>query len=87
MKIRKSGNDWQWIVFKYKNVPTFCFIYGVLGHSENFYSKLFDTHENEITKPYGAWMRAPFRRQAKLIGAKWLRTGIEDDDRREHSEL
>lgn len=87
MKIRKSGNDWQWIIFKYENVPTFYFICGVLGHSEKFCSKLFDTPENEITKPYGAWMRAPFRRQAKLIGAKWLRTGIEDDDRREQSEL
>lgn len=50
MKIRKSGNDCQWIVFKYENVPTFCLICGALGHSEKFCIKLFDTPENEITK-------------------------------------
>lgn len=59
MKVRRVGNDWFWIVFKYGNVPTFCFICGVVGHSEKFCSRIFDTPENEITKPYGAWMREP----------------------------
>lgn len=29
MKVKKSGNEWFWIVFKYENVPTFCFICGL----------------------------------------------------------
>lgn len=87
MKVRKSGNDWQWIVFKYENVPNFCFICGLLGHSDKFCGRLFDTPENEIVKPYGTWMRASFHRQTKLIGAKWLRTGNEEDDRNKQSEL
>lgn len=72
MKVRKSGDEWFWILLKYENIPTFCFICGLLGHSEKFCSRLFDTPETEITKPYCSWMRAPFRRHIKPIGAKWL---------------
>ncbi|KAK1390943.1 hypothetical protein POM88_019121 [Heracleum sosnowskyi] len=81
MKVRRTGDAWFWINFKYENVPTFCFICGVLGHSERFCSRLFVVPENEITKPYGDWMRAPFKRQIKLIGAKWLRNGSEGGSR------
>lgn len=62
----------------YENVPTFCFICGiVVGHSERLCSRLFDTPEYEIVKPCDAWMRAPFRRQVKPIGATWLHNGME----------
>lgn len=78
MKLRKAGNEWFWINFKYENAPTFCFICGILGHGEKFCSQLFEKLEEEITRPYGAFMRAPLRRQNKLIGAKWLRNGDEE---------
>lgn len=80
MKIRSSGAEWFWINFKYENVPTFCFICGIMGHSEKFCSRLFEVPEAEITKPYGVWMRAPLRRQTQLIASKWLRKdGVEGD--------
>ncbi|KAM6586913.1 hypothetical protein CsatA_009518 [Cannabis sativa] len=72
MRLRKLDEEWFWITFKYENVPTFCFICGMLGHSERYCAKLFDTPAHEITKPYGEWMRAPLRRRTKLIGAQWL---------------
>lgn len=75
MKIKMAGNDWFWANFKYKNVPNFCFICGIIGHSERFCNQLFEKSETEITKPYGSWMRAPLRKQVKPIGAKWLRNG------------
>lgn len=77
MKIRKSGNEWSWITFKYENIPTFCFICGIIGHSDKFCSKLFDTPENAIIRPYGAWMRAQLRKQNNLVGSRWLRNGEE----------
>lgn len=55
MKIRRTGDDWFWI--KYENVLTFCFICGLLGHSEIFCSRLFETPEHEIIKLYRGWMR------------------------------
>lgn len=79
MKLRKSDAEWFWITFKYENVPMFCFICGLLGHSDKFCSKLFDTPESDIIKPYGAWMIAPPRRQNNLIGARWLRDGTENN--------
>lgn len=78
MKIRQIGNDRYWITFKYENAPIFCFICGLLGHFEKFCSRLFDSPDGEISKPYGAWMRAPLRRQPRLIGARWLRKGNGD---------
>lgn len=81
MKVRKSGDDWIWITFKYENVTTFCFICGLMGHSEKLCGRLFDTSESDITKPYGVWMRAPFIKQTKLIEEKWLRHEVHDDDR------
>uniref|UniRef100_A0A803QSS3 Reverse transcriptase n=1 Tax=Cannabis sativa TaxID=3483 RepID=A0A803QSS3_CANSA len=80
MRLRKLSEEWFWITFKYENVPTFCFICGMSGHSERFCAKLFNTSANEITKPYGEWMKAPLRRRKKLIGAQWLRTGFESMD-------
>lgn len=79
MKVKRAAENWFWINFKYENVPTFCFICGVLGHSEKFCSRLFTVAEADIVKPYGPWMRAPFRKQVKPIGAKWLRYGTEGD--------
>lgn len=78
MKMRRTGDEWFWIIFKYENVPTFCFICGLMGHSDKFYSKFFDTPESEIVRPYGSWMRASVKRHIKPIGAKWLRDGSGD---------
>lgn len=79
MKIRKAGNEDFWINFKNENVPMFCFICGIIGHSKKICERLFEISEQEIVKPYGPWMRAPFRRQIKLVGAKWLRNGVNEN--------
>lgn len=42
---------------------------------------MFETLEADIVKPYGPWMRAPFRKQVKPVGANWLRSGIDGGDR------
>ncbi|KAL8088979.1 hypothetical protein AgCh_038659 [Apium graveolens] len=75
----KPGNDIRLEVgFMSETVlkrNSFCFICGIGGQSKRFCSQLFEKAENEIVKPFGAWMRAPLRKQVKPVGAKWLRTG------------
>ncbi|XP_062075810.1 uncharacterized protein LOC133779929 [Humulus lupulus] len=80
MKFRKGTEDWVWVNFKYENIPTFCFVCGLIGHAEKFCPRRFEVPEYDILQPYGEWMRAPFRRQPKPIGAQWLRSSPKQDE-------
>lgn len=75
MKLRKSESNWCWVNFKYENIPAFCFICGLVGHSDKFCEKLFETPTELIAKPYGTWMRAEPRSRNHTSGSKWLRMG------------
>uniref|UniRef100_A0A803PWA8 Uncharacterized protein n=1 Tax=Cannabis sativa TaxID=3483 RepID=A0A803PWA8_CANSA len=79
MKLKKPDGDWLWTDFKYEFIPTFCFICGIIGHSERFCSRLYDTPLELIQKPYGLWMKEEPKWKNKLIGARWLRTGTAAD--------
>lgn len=76
MKIYRNKEEWFWANFKYERIPTFCFICGVIGHSEKFCHKLFDEPLDTIVKPYGLFMKAPDRRNNKQIGARWLKDNM-----------
>lgn len=73
MKLKRSEMQWCWANFKYEGLPTFYFICEIIGHSDKFCDRLFDTSIEEIEKSYGAWMRADPRRRNLLTGSKWLR--------------
>lgn len=75
MKLKKSEANRCWVDFKYEGIPTFCFICGMVGHSDKLCERLFDTLEDKIEKPLGTWMRAEPRRRTHTMGSKWLRQG------------
>ncbi|XP_060959195.1 uncharacterized protein LOC115699980 [Cannabis sativa] len=77
MKLCKEDGDWIWANFKYEHVPTFCFVCGIIGHSERFCLKTFDQPLDQIVKSYGNGMRAQTRKKNYLIGAQWLCSGME----------
>ncbi|XP_019149864.1 PREDICTED: uncharacterized protein LOC109146666 [Ipomoea nil] len=72
MKMYQKDGSTQWISFKYERLGTFCFCCGVLGHFEKFCKKTYEEVLDPATFPYGGWMRAGSRRQARPVGARWL---------------
>nr|GMC77707.1 uncharacterized protein LOC109173053 [Ipomoea batatas] len=72
MRIKRNGGDWLWISFRYERLPNFCFICGLLGHTEKFCQKLFEGFDISSEKPYGSWLRAANRRAPPTVGRRWL---------------
>lgn len=74
LKIKREGEGWNWLNFKYERLGTFCFVCGILGHSERECNIVYENPDKVIEKAYGVWLRAPTKNAAKLnTGAKWLR--------------
>ncbi|KAF4401415.1 hypothetical protein G4B88_001609 [Cannabis sativa] len=61
------------VKFKYEDLTTFCFVCGVLGHSERFCEKAFETPPHLLTKPYNIELKVAPRRRNHTISAKWLK--------------
>uniref|UniRef100_A0A803QEG5 Reverse transcriptase n=1 Tax=Cannabis sativa TaxID=3483 RepID=A0A803QEG5_CANSA len=74
MKLEMRSGASCIVNFKYEDLPTFCFICRILGHSERFCDRLFDTPMHLIEKPYNLDLKAHPRRRHHNIGAQWLRT-------------
>nr|GMD98183.1 uncharacterized protein LOC109147766 [Ipomoea batatas] len=72
MRIRRPGGEWSWISFRYERLPNFCFICGIIGHTEKFCLKLFKEFGQPEEKQYGAWIRAANRRSGPASGRRWL---------------
>lgn len=76
MKIKREGNTWSWINFKYERLGTFCFVCGMLGHSDRDCPIVYANPEKVIDRAYGIWLRAPGKNaKNNNLGARWLRTG------------
>lgn len=74
MKLKRDGNNWTWINFKYERMSSFCFVCGIIGHSERDCNVVYANPEKPVERAYGAWLRAPTRNSTVGAGAKWLRT-------------
>lgn len=73
MKIKREGGTWSWVNFKYERMGSFCFVCGIIDHTERECSIVYEHPEKEIDRAYGAWLRAPARSNKNKVGARWLR--------------
>ncbi|XP_074322934.1 uncharacterized protein LOC141659900 [Apium graveolens] len=73
LKIKREGNNWSWINFKYEKLGTFCFVCGIIGHSERECDVVYANPEKLIDKAYGTWLRAPSRGAKNNTGSRWIR--------------
>jgi 14-3-3 protein epsilon len=72
--IKKPGGESKIVNFKYERLGTFCYVCGLLGHSENRCPKLFDMATNDVVRGWSPELRADTGR--KQAGeSKWLRHG------------
>ncbi|KAJ9175225.1 hypothetical protein P3X46_013802 [Hevea brasiliensis] len=76
MRIKMPKGDWVTISFKYERLGTFCFFCGMMGHSDRYCRKLFQTPG--VTRDqflFGPWLRADSR-TATQAGARWSRLEV-----------
>lgn len=64
---------------KYEKLGDFCFICGLLSHTERFCRKRLEGGSEMEVKGWGTWLRAPPRRGAAQGRSKWLRDDKADD--------
>ena len=62
MKLERNGGRSCNVQFRYEDLPTFCFICVILGHSERFCGRHFTTPKDQITTTYGLFLKAAPRR-------------------------
>lgn len=73
MMIKREGGKLSWINFKYERLSSFCFVCGILGHSERDCNVVYENSGVEIERAYGSWLRAPGRNNKNTVGSSWLR--------------
>ncbi|XP_074352060.1 uncharacterized protein At4g02000-like [Apium graveolens] len=73
LKIKREGDNWSWLNFKYERLGIFCFVCGIIGHSERECNVVYANPDKVIEKTYGTWLRAPSRNVKNNRGSRWLR--------------
>lgn len=74
MKIKREGGSWNWVNFKYERMENFCFVCGIIGHTERECNVVYAHPEKEVERAYGTWLRAQNRGGKQGVGARWLRS-------------
>lgn len=74
MKLKKEGDNWSWINFKYEQLGMFYLVCGILDHSERDCNVVYANPDKVIEKEYGTWLRTPAKNLKNNTGSRWLHT-------------
>jgi hypothetical protein len=72
-KVKDRNGDWCTVKFKYEKLGIFCFICGVMGHSDNKCSVRFDMPEDNGRRDWSSELRAEPRKMAGRPVLRWLK--------------
>ncbi|XP_017256434.1 uncharacterized protein LOC108225991 [Daucus carota subsp. sativus] len=70
---RKDGSDFT-VTCKYERLGYFCFVCGLVTHTERFCRRFMDKRGDEVAKEWGVWLEAPPRKVAGQ-GRREIRIG------------
>lgn len=77
-KITRKNKVEVVVNYKYEKQADFCFLCGLLTHTERFCKRKFKGESEQVIREWGTWLRAPARRGGGQERNKWLREGRED---------
>lgn len=72
-KVCKKNKSTFVVNCKYERLGDFCFMCGLMSHTEIFCRRNMDNRSIEAVKEWGHWLRAPPCRAAGVGRSKWLR--------------
>nr|GMC47469.1 uncharacterized protein LOC109189671 [Ipomoea batatas] len=79
MKMKKNDRGWFSTEFRYKRLPTFCFLCGLIGHGEKLCVKSLEGEVQQQERPFGPALRSGNRRNIPTMGEKWIAPEITAD--------
>jgi hypothetical protein len=72
-KVKNREGKWCTVKFKYEKLGIFCFVCGVMGHTENKCEVRFAMEQDDGVREWSAEIRAENRRQGGKLTSRWLR--------------
>jgi 14-3-3 protein epsilon len=75
-KVRANEGNYVQIIFKYEKLGTFCYLCGLLGHTDKNCPKLFDMDHDDGTRGWGESIRPLSSRQGTSATNKYIQDPI-----------
>jgi hypothetical protein len=75
-KVRANEGNFVEILFKYEKLGIFCFLCGVLGHTDKDCTKLFDMEQDDGVREWGDNIRPIIKRMGTAATNKYLQDPI-----------
>ncbi|MCH80000.1 hypothetical protein A2U01_0000762, partial [Trifolium medium] len=84
-KVKNKKGEWCVVNFKYEKLGIFCFVCGIMGHTENKCAVRYAMEQDDGRRYWSADIRAESSRQGGRQTSRWLRE--EKGGRKEHEGL
>jgi hypothetical protein len=75
-KVKNKEGGWCVVQFKYEKLGMFCFVCGIMGHTENKCEVRFAMEHDDGVREWSNEIRAEPRRQGGRLASRWLREEI-----------
>ena len=76
MQIKRLGEEWRWLSFKYECLILFYFICKKLGHMNRFCEVFFNSPDGNIMQQFSSELQPLPRQNMTMISERWLRNEL-----------